>query len=809
MKEHRGLIAVCLIFLAAGALRLNELSLYTPDSSRYLIWGNSLAHGKGFVDNTLPEPDPYVVHAPLYPVLIAPIEFFAPYSVAAVKAWTLLWGVAAVILCYMWIERVRGKKWALAGAIILAANPLFWLYSTEVLSDSPFIAAILAAFYLAEDQAPDWKRFSLLLLAVVFAAMVREVGAGLLIAATLSLLWTRNFKRAALLLAAAGSLMAIWYVRNNVYVSTSSEYAGGNVSLLFRKLITGGDVSLMNEFALRLWLALRSYASQLSSLVFYPMYSGHFGHLFFTPSSVSAALERLFSGTGTVLALATGVLVIIGFFLDLRSRFRTLYFLVYCGAVLLYPINDIRFLVPLVPLLALYLLRGSDWLMTRFSPDARRFALAIVLLSMLPNLMSEFEMIRANREEAQEEVRTSDESALYTSLYDRPWPSMGAWIRQNVEEEAVIISPYKQLSTVVGNRKVLILDKGITLSEFERSLRDNDAHYIVAPRRWGRIKVYEALMMGSRRFRFEPVFAARDLFLLRIHPALREPSAAPDPAPPDTLGDASGELHRGWKEFSVGNYATAHQHFLGSLSIAPSQPEIIYYALVTSSILGDSSRATELRQRLYETAQAGSYLDPANTFLKAMNQLSDAKRLKYEEGVAVQSYKAASIYWSLGTWWKAAQIMNSSLSADTNYFVGLLWSFHYNLQLGDTSRARACLLLLDLMDRTNPIVVSFHGILAIGDSLKNPGTPSDRSRLHLSAAGIYRKIELKSEAFDEAELALRENPRNIDALMFIARDYEERHRPVQAASVQKQIRLLAPTALPPSSDRRRVHGKAG
>src|SRR6267154_1765915 len=91
LKNHAGLIFICLLFIAAGILRLNDLSLYTPDSTRYVIWGSTLAEGKGFIDVTQPDQDRFVVHAPLYAVLIAPVEIFFPLSVIAVKLWTLLW----------------------------------------------------------------------------------------------------------------------------------------------------------------------------------------------------------------------------------------------------------------------------------------------------------------------------------------------------------------------------------------------------------------------------------------------------------------------------------------------------------------------------------------------------------------------------------------------------------------------------------------------------------------------------------------------------------------------------------------------
>ena len=96
-----GISAILVVFLVCGLLRLNDLSLYTPDSIRYVIWGNSLSHGNGFADDTEPDVQRFVEHAPLYPVLIAPVEFFFPRSLVAVKVVTICWGTAGLLLCYL------------------------------------------------------------------------------------------------------------------------------------------------------------------------------------------------------------------------------------------------------------------------------------------------------------------------------------------------------------------------------------------------------------------------------------------------------------------------------------------------------------------------------------------------------------------------------------------------------------------------------------------------------------------------------------------------------------------------------------
>lgn len=188
-------LLVAALFLTAGALRINDLFLYTPDSARYLIWGNSIARGAGYVDDTQPEELRYVVHAPLYPALIAPVEFLFPLQSVAVKAYTLLWGLFALLLLYLWLYHLFGRGAAITGAAMLAFNPGYLVYSTEVLSEVPFIAFLLLVLFIMARSAdrgglsrPEWWT---LLASSSLIGLLREVG--VVVTACVALgLWRRG-----------------------------------------------------------------------------------------------------------------------------------------------------------------------------------------------------------------------------------------------------------------------------------------------------------------------------------------------------------------------------------------------------------------------------------------------------------------------------------------------------------------------------------------------------------------------------------------------------------------------------------------
>src|SRR5258705_2219691 len=101
-------------------------------------------------------------------------------------------------------------------------------------------------------------------------------------------------------------------------------------------------------------------------------------------------------------------------------------------------------------------------------------------------------------------------------------------------------------------------------------------------------------------------------------------------------------------------------------------------------------------------------------------------------------------------------------SADSSYFLGLAWGVNINLHLGDTSRAGAYLSRLKTIDPTNTMVRAFTGVFGLADSIKITRNSAERCRLHVGIARLYDQITLSDEAFDEAEMAIREDSLQTD-----------------------------------------------
>ena len=795
IKKHPLLVAACALFFVGGMLLLNDLSVYTPDSCRYLIWGNSLAHGHGYLDSTQPDPDKFVVHAPLYALLIAPVELFFPMSLIAVKVWTLLWGVLALILLYFWILPVFGRTAAICSTLILALNPAMLFFSTQVLSEGPFIVFVLLIFILLEKilqpEAPKAWLLWLFIAMLSIIPLLRETGIALVAAILFVFVSRRQRKRAVLVFAACAVVFGLWYIRNQILVVPKTGSQFSNLALVSQHFVTPADSPIANEFALRIWISLKTYAGRVGGLFFYPLFTRQLTELIVEPSALYRIIAAFFGVGKYIVLLAAVPLIGAGLASDLRSSptasERILFAVLYVLAICLYPVHDVRFLLPLCPLVCYYL-AGGVLLVVRHerAPVFLRRTPVIAaagLLLMLPNIVALEQLVRTNLEYE----RSPDailQHATVPAMYRFQWDRLKSWMDGHISDSAVIGSPIKDIVVVAGARKVLEIDRGVTLPVFESLLRDYHVEYLLAPPRWIDLREYEFLMRESRRFWFEPLPGAPNL--MRVHSRCLEPVVLSPPHQSFDTASVTELLREGRSELANGQYERAGAVLHHALQLAPGAGDVLYQVMIADLFLGDSAGARGAFQGLLGQPQAFSYVGLARTQFDAADILSKARSSKMFEEQAVKTYKAASMYWKTGYYHRAKDLMNTLMETDTVYFVGLLWGFHFNIQLGDTVTASRYLSILANIDSTNPVVIAFEHILAIGDSLKLARSSAEKSALHMSAARICRTMQLFDESFDEAEMALSEKQDNTDALLLLARMFEQRSKPRRAMEMYRE-----------------------
>jgi 4-amino-4-deoxy-L-arabinose transferase-like glycosyltransferase len=165
---------------------------------RYLVWAESLSQGKGFIDETVPEPTRYVLHAPLYSVLLAPSQLFVNLSVVSAKVLTLLLAAVALFLFYVWLRKELGEVFAKVGLILITINPITLAYSTEILSELPFVLILMSMFLTLLNlsaETNDKKNFWILIFLLSLAGLLRETGVAVVLSIAFYLLLKKQYKK--------------------------------------------------------------------------------------------------------------------------------------------------------------------------------------------------------------------------------------------------------------------------------------------------------------------------------------------------------------------------------------------------------------------------------------------------------------------------------------------------------------------------------------------------------------------------------------------------------------------------------------
>lgn len=804
IREHRWLVLLSLAYLAFGTLRLNDLSLYT-DSTRYVIWGTSFAHAKGFVDDTQPDPERYVVNAPFFSVVLSPVLLFFPNSLLAGKVWTLLLGVLFILAFYALLRRFFDKTIAIIGIIPIVFNPLLVLLSTEVLSETSFLGAIALSFLLLErlETSDPAKKRDLITLIVITSLIVllREVAVAFVGAIILYFLVRKQYRRAILVILGFAVCFGLWLYRNLVLVGAPPASQATNVNFIFEHFLTPPQATLIEEFSLRAASNISGYALQLVGLIFYPLPD----MLIVEPSGLFLAYYKAMNVIRYIIPVIFLPLLFLGIWRDLKDRktgFARLVFVVsYLLIILFYPVHDVRFLLPIFPIQIFYVVAAIRWIRdSRLRENVRLTRILALCLGgavVLPNLLCLYELEKTNLRYTSNSLAFYDhlqQAGLGRTMFTKPWRILGDTIRQHTPEGSIIAGSLKEVSIFIGDRKLLELNNAVPVTTFEQYLRTYAADFIMATSSSDNVLSYEFQMGESRRYWFEPVSGAAGMRLFRVHSTLltpREVWLATKRMEIDTTS-ANGLLRYGRLELVRAKYESAITLLQRAQVLAPGQVLIPYQLLVAYALSGRLDEASKELQTLYGYGQSTTYIPVAS---KHLDVAYSQRQVESSESPAERSttiLNAARFYWSLGYYGHAYNTIRGGLSVDSTFFLGLLWGWDYAMQRGDTVQARSYLRQLRSIDRTNAVVQQFTLIEQTEDSLRRAPNPQHRSAFHLSIARSYRTVDLPDEAIDEAQRALREDPRNADAWLFQAQLFEDKKMPFASRSAYQHVLEVDP-----------------
>jgi len=445
------------LLILAGAYVVFSVLLFDPklstggDDAVYLILGRALATGQGYADIALPGSPPHTLYPFGLPLVLALVHLVAgPASIIVAKAVVVLFGLVAVFFAYRVFERVLHERAPLAGALLVSL-PVLYEHSHHVFTEVPFLCLSLAAVYLLLDSdKASAERIAAGFGCAVGALMLRSAGIALALAVVGYLLASRRFLYAGLFTLLAGTFLIAWSVRN-ASVGAGPGYLDQFLALnpYVKEVGRLGPA----DFAARVWFNLRSYALSI------------------TPRTVVALFE-----TGSFRAIAGVILSGFGAAgLLARARRPTVVecYAVLGGVVVLtWPQvwASPRFLLPMIPLVLLYVCLGLDRLTRRIRWPGAVTGLLIVVVGLNLVVLSR-QAVRAVQDNVA--FLRGDRFSGYTDDWRRYFDCID-WLGRNTAADAVVLARKPEYVYLFSGRRSFCFPFSADRSEVVAAVMQSD-----------------------------------------------------------------------------------------------------------------------------------------------------------------------------------------------------------------------------------------------------------------------------------------------------------------------------------------------
>ncbi len=784
----------CIVFIVICLLCINETMLYSPDSVNYLGWAHSLSRLEGFRNGMGPEPERYVFNAPLYPLLLAPAALAFPLSIPAAKIVTVLAGFVTLAAFQMFLSRKVSAGAATGAALFLAVNPLFVLYSTQVLSDIPFAACCVIVMLLLDrlfsGPEADERLTPYLIAALTAAVFLREVGIALVFAAAVLLLLRGRTRTLLLLLVTVSLAYGLWYVRNEIVVARAENPGLRNLSLFFSHVYTASSSSPLAEIGARLSRSATFYGGALLSMLTAPFNAGWTYSVTDSSDPLFRAVLAFTVAARWPLAIVSCIPVALGVRRIARDTvhgpFLAALIPAYGAIIALYPVSDIRFLFPAILLL---LWCGAAGLAETFGtlkgrPNGRMWTVALpalVLLLAVPNLVWIRNVIATNLA-----YRSNPDEFVSLHAGNDPYPDellllprrAASWIAEESPAGTVVGSKIKAAALWLEGRPLLVLNPLIPTEEFDNRIRDYGIRYLVCELQAHQIPDFAFQMALSIRHTFTPVFSFGDVRVYRVGEKgdIHQPSLV---AAAGGYGPVEAAFLQGVYALAYGGERRALATFRAMERVPGAETPSLFYEAIAREFAMDIDTAGMLFARFRTIPQSAAYLSQAQAHENIIALLRDAAADPPGEEKAAKYQEAALSYWILGFRTQGVAMLRESLRLDPGRFSGEVFGAVFSLALGDTAGAREGVKLAERARPTDPLTGSLRLIMACIDSLPSEET---HGRLEIAIGRQFASMGLYEMGIDQAMKALRDGE-NPDALRLLAGIYvrKERHAPAIAA----------------------------
>ncbi len=432
---HWAIAMILLVLFVVLAWMQRVPSLTTAnDDATYVLLARSLRDG-GYNSIHLVGAPIHTKYPPVFPALLAGVSTVAGESIDAFAAMNIALSVAALVLIFAVSKRLLPPAVALGALAMGATNPFLQGTSGTVMSEPAFLLLIALTVWTLSRAPLTTRAIAMACTFATLAALTRTAGATLVVAVVTFLVLERRWRPAATYL----GLLALVVIGVSLWLQ--SRAMPGLAADYVTDAITTRGHQLPNPFAI---VGGRVFENA-------PLYAGTLLWVLSVPAIGGTIIDNLLWLIITCVALAAGLLVL------WRSwRLVPLFALVYGALLLAWPWVLGRFLIPLLPLLAVAFLAGIHAVVGRWgSRAASATVLAVVAIIAITGVS------RAAAKVATRSQCERDQAMLSSSCFNADQLSFFAaarFIGEHTPPSTIVMSANEGTFFYLSNRRLVPFD---------------------------------------------------------------------------------------------------------------------------------------------------------------------------------------------------------------------------------------------------------------------------------------------------------------------------------------------------------------
>jgi len=437
------LVSLSISIAAVWSSNKEVLGLFHDDGI-YVIVAKSLHDGAGYRIISLPTTPDQTKYPFLYSYILSWLWSFEPKfpdNIGLLKAANAVFLAVIVVLSYLFYRRrvLKGESEGLLFAALVCINPIVFSFTDFVVSDILFLLIVLSAFGIFDATKQCTSRpIAVTLLAVIVAlgCLTRSAAVPLAMAGAIHFAWSRRYRDLMHYVCIVFLAVSPWWL----WVRTHSNHTAS---------------SLLDYYV--------SYSSEPPAFII--MWFDPVGAIDIVWGNLRYAVEaldmifqsRILPG----LLLPVGLALLLGVWRSFneQSMFFRSYVLLYLALVIAWPFDPARYLIPLVPVIYYFLVRGvqaAEVLLNNLvtSETPRKilchlvrvtFALVVVLQV---GWISQYLFIK--------DVATT--RAGFGKQLPASWQGFSEtfeWIRINTDESTILATPYDPMYYLYTGRRTI------------------------------------------------------------------------------------------------------------------------------------------------------------------------------------------------------------------------------------------------------------------------------------------------------------------------------------------------------------------